>query len=195
MNQARRERWEQYYQSLEADSLPKPAAVLAEHVHLLPGHGTALDMACGRGGNALYLAAHGLETSAWDYADAAIDRLRHTAADCHLPIECAVRDVCQQPPEADTFDVIVISHFLDRNLTPQIMRALKPGGLLFYQTFVRDKPGTSGPSNPDFLLKPNELLRLFADMQVCFYREDGRVGSLDQGLRDEAQFIGQKKTQ
>lgn len=192
MNQARRERWEQYYQSLEADSLPKPAAVLTENSHLLPEHGTALDLACGRGGNALYLAAHGLETSAWDYADAAIDRLRNTAADCHLQIECIVRDVCRQPPEPDTFNVIVVSHFLDRSLAPHIMQALRPGGLLFYQTFIRDKLGTSGPTNPDFLLAPNELLQLFAGMHLCFYREDGRVGNLDQGLRDEARFIGQK---
>lgn len=184
------ERWEQYYRSLDNESVPEPATVLAQHVHLLPERGSALDLACGRGGNALLLAAHGLDTHAWDYSHAAIEQLRTCAVANNLRINCAVRDVVEQPPEPAQFNVIVVSRFLERSLAPALVQALQSGGLLFYQTFTRDKIDTAGPGNPDFLLKPNELLQLFADLRVCFYREDDRFGDLEHGLRNEAQFIG-----
>lgn len=190
MNHARHVRWEAYYRSLQTAAVPEPAAVLAEHSHLLPECGIALDLACGRGGNALLLAAHGLETRAWDYSAAAIEQLQVCAAANGLRIECSVRDVLLQPPEPEQFDVIVVSRFLERRLAPALMQALRPGGLLCYQTFTRDKITDAGPSNPDFLLQPNELLRLFAGLQTCFYREDAPFGDLTQGLRNEAQYIG-----
>jgi len=76
-----------------------------------------------------------------------------------------VRDVSQQPPEPESFDVIVVSRFLDRSICPAISRALKPDGVLFYQTFVH------GLSNPDFLLAPNELLSLFSELHILEYHE------------------------
>lgn len=92
-----------------------------------------------------------------------------------------------------SYDVVVVSRFLDRNLKDAIIGALKPGGLLFYQTFDRDKVGGAGPNNPDYLLSNNELLRMFSLLQVVFYRENGLIGNTEKGLRNEAQFIGQKQ--
>jgi len=72
------------------------------------------------------------------------------------------------------------------------MAALTTGGLLFYQTFTRDKLDRQGPGNPDFLLASNELLRLFAPLTLIFYQEYARIGDLQRGDRNEARFIGQK---
>ena len=72
------------------------------------------------------------------------------------------------------------------------MAALKPGGLLFYQTFTRHKLDKSGPSNPDYLLARNELLQLFAPLTVIYYQEYPAIGDLQRGNRNEAQLIGQK---
>jgi len=69
--------------------------------------------------------------------------------------------------------VIVVSRFLDRGLCPALAHALKPGGLLFYQTYTIDS--SEGPGNPAYRLQRNELLRLFPDLQVIFYREEGIV--------------------
>jgi hypothetical protein len=91
-----------------------------------------------------------------------------------------------------SFDVIVISRFLDRALCNAIMAGLKTGGLLFYQTFTRNKLDQAGPSNPDFLLANNELLRLFAPLMLVYYQEYARIGDLHCGDRNEAYFIGQK---
>ena len=71
----KRVQWQQRYAQGGAGEAPAPAAVLLEQAHRLPPSGRALDLACGLGGNALLLAARGLETHAWDYAPAAIEQL------------------------------------------------------------------------------------------------------------------------
>ena len=74
-----------------------------------------------------------------------------------------------------------------------MIESLKPGGLLFYQTYLREKLNPAGPRNPEYLLGDNELLSLFGALRVLFYREEGRVGDLTVGDRNEASFIGQKR--
>lgn len=124
---------------------------------------SALDLACGRAGNGQWLAQRGFQVTAWDISETVIDELKTRQP--ALLHEVAVRDVSEQPPDADSFDVIVVCRFLDRTLCPAIQAALKPGGTLFYQTF------THGLSNADFLLDRNELLDLFSDLDVLEYHE------------------------
>jgi 2-polyprenyl-3-methyl-5-hydroxy-6-metoxy-1,4-benzoquinol methylase len=185
-----REKWNRRYATAEGE--PRAARVLQENRHLLPASGDALDLACGLGGNALLLAQMGLSVHAWDLSAVAIDTLQSHAMADDLPLQAVVRDVTEQPPLPATFDVIVVSYFLERDLAPVLCAALRPGGLLFYQTFIKDKVSQQGPSNPDYLLAENELLTLFAPLRVRVYREEGCVGDTTQGLRDEALLVGQK---
>lgn len=171
---------------------PAAARVLAENRHLLPDTGDALDLACGLGGNALYLAECGLRTTAWDLSPVAIDKLRHRAAERGLAIDTAVRDVIAEPPPPTGFDVIVVSWFLDRSLTPALIDALRSGGLLFYQTFTVAKVEAIGPDNPDFLLGEGELLELFRPLRVRVYREEGRIGDIERGFRNAALLVAEK---
>lgn len=183
-------KWNSRYAA--AEGKPRVAQVLRENHHLLPASGDALDLACGLGGNALLLAQSGLVVQAWDLSSVAIDALRSCAeAEC-LQVQAAVRDVGEQPPMPASFDVIVVSYFLQRALAPALCAALRPGGLLFYQTFVKDKVYQQGPTNPDFLLTENELLTLFAPLRLRVYHEAGALGDITQGLRNEALFVGQK---
>jgi 2-polyprenyl-3-methyl-5-hydroxy-6-metoxy-1,4-benzoquinol methylase len=175
-----------------AEGKPRVAQVLRENHHLLPASGDALDLACGLGGNALLLAQAGLAVQAWDLSSVAIDALRSRAATECLQMQAAVRDVEEQPPMPASFDVIVVSYFLQRALAPTLCAALRPGGLLFYQTFVKDKVSQQGPTNPDFLLAENELLTMFAPLRLRVYHEAGALGDITQGLRNEALFVGQK---
>lgn len=183
-------KWDTRYRQAAEPSAP--ARVLVENVHLLPQDGTALDLACGLGANALLLAERGLEVFAWDSSAVAIEKLQTRARACDLPVHTEVRDVVAHPPEHARFDVIVVSRFLDRRLTSHLMAALRPGGLLFYQTFTRIRVDASGPSNPDYLLADNELLSLFRPLQVLVYREEGRVGDLSHGFRGEAMLVARK---
>lgn len=169
-----------------------PAQVLTLYRHLLPPGGLALDLACGLGANALLLAGAGLTTLAWDYAPLAIERLEALARQRRLSLQTEVRDVVLAPPEAERFAVITVSRFLERALAPALMAALQPGGLLFYETFVGDKVSAVGPDNPDFLLRENELLQLFAGLRLRAYREEGSVGDVSRGIRNIAMLVAQK---
>lgn len=183
------EKWNQRY--VKSQGVPQAAQVLRENRHLLPASGDALDLACGLGGNALLLAEAGLHVQAWDIASVAIEALQLQAEAEGLPLQVTLRDVMEYPPAPASFDVIVVSYFLSRELAPALCAALRPGGLLFYQTFVRDKVTEQGPTNPDYLLAENELLGLYAALRLRVYREEGVLGDSARGLRNEALFVGQ----
>jgi tellurite methyltransferase len=186
-----REKWNERYRA--ATGKRQASRVLSENLHLLPGAGRALDLACGLGGNALLLAEQGLEVDAWDIADVAVAALQSVATKRQLPVRAQVRDVEASPPGPGTFDVIVVSHFLERGIIPDLIQALRPGGLIYYQTFTRQRVSDRGPQREEFRLDEQELLQLFSGLQVLFYREEGCVGDVQQGFRDEAMFIGMSK--
>ncbi len=151
-----------------------------------------LDLACGRGANALLMADAGLEVDAWDRSPVAIQRLNQAAEESGFQINCEVRDVVRQPPAADSYDVILVAHFLDRTLTTPIIDALNPGGLLFYQTFTRKKVSDRGPSDPAMRLADSELLDMFRPLQPRVYREELLLGDPSLGWRDMAMLVAQK---
>ena len=186
-------KWNARYAEVESDAPPSAAQVLMENQHLLPDTGVALEVACGLGGNAWLLAEKGFETHAWDASNVAVERLCSSAKARGLSIQAQVRDVVNQPPTENRYDVIVASRFLQRSLIPKIIAALTSGGLVFYQTFIQDKPADLGPNNPDYLLAENELLQLFSGLRILVYREEGQVGQVTQGFRGEAMLVGQKR--
>ena len=191
MSATQSELWNERYRT-KTNKPPLPATVLFDNVHLLPREGTALDLACGRGGNALFLARRGLAVTARDQSAVAVEELQRAAMTAALPLVAEIGDVERLPWPPGRFDVIVVSRYLCRALAPVICNRLADGGLLFYQTYTNEKPEGVGPGNPDYLLRPNELLRLFGDLEVRYYREDSSCGDLSTGRRNEAYFVGQK---
>jgi tellurite methyltransferase len=188
---ALRRKWDDHYRVRPTD-LPPAARVLSENAHLLPRAGSALDLACGTGGNALFLSRHGLSVSARDISAVAIATLESNAQRENLPISTHVCNIDDLDWETCRFDVIVVSRYLDRSLAHKLSESLNEQGLLFYQTFITTQLSASGPRNPAYLLADNELLSMFPSLRVRYYREDSRCGNLMMGLRDEAYFVGQK---
>ncbi|MFA7496359.1 MAG: class I SAM-dependent methyltransferase [Acidithiobacillus sp.] len=166
--QEQQARWEACYAQTSATEAP-PLPLLAAQAALLPLSGDALDLACGRGGNALFLARCGLQTQAWDYAASAVAALQLQAGELPLRAEC--RDVVAQPPLPNTFDVIVVAHFLHRPLFPFLVAALRPGGLLFYETWAGPYTGR-GPRNPAYRLISGELEQAFSGLLPLFFHQD-----------------------
>ena len=187
------QKWNSRYAAAALQEPPQAAYVLRDFQHLLPAQGTALDLACGTGGNALLLAEQGLLTHAWDISNIAIEQLNGLALRRGLAVHTRICDVLQHPPEPNQYDVIVVSRFLERLLVPAIVDALKPSGLVFYQTFIEGKAADIGPGNPTYLLAENELLRLFSGLRILAYREEGNVGDLRRGFRNEALLVAQKR--
>ncbi|PCH85702.1 MAG: tellurite resistance methyltransferase TehB [Piscirickettsiaceae bacterium] len=173
-------------------STPDAAQVLIDYAHLLPKEGLALDLACGLGGNAFLLANSGLTVDAWDISSTAITHIQQQTIHCKNHITASVKDILNIHFPENYYDIIVVSRFLEKSIIKKIISALKPKGLLFYQTFTLVRTSPQGPSNPAFLLKKNELLSLFSELSPVIYREEGTLGEIGKGLRNEAMLIAQK---
>lgn len=188
MTASLRDKWDARYRTASPTEA-RAAQVLTGNLHLLPPQGQALDLAAGLGGNAYVLARQGMATEAWDLSPVGSRLIESHARELGLEMTARVRDVIADPPDPETFDVIVVSAFLHRPLCDAIAAALRPGGLLFYQTYCQTRISTSGPSNPDFLLADGELLRLFSGLKPIVYREEGTLGNPFIGFRDRAMLV------
>lgn len=187
-----KQKWNERYRSADIED-GQAARVLVENRHLLPSNGQALDLACGLGANGLLLARQGLMTLAWDASDIVVRKLQAYADERELPLRAEHRDIERHPPGGDAFDVIVVSRYLERRLVPSLITSLRQGGVLFYQTFIRDAVHHSGPGNPIYRLETNELLELFSCLRLVVYREEGTIGDVDRGFRDEAMLVAMKR--
>ena len=158
----------------------EPTRWLLEHEHLLPRAGDALDVACGRGRNALWLAGRGLRTRALDRDAAAVEFLGREAARRRAPVVAEVANLESDGVAfgADAYDVIVVVHYLHRPLFPALKAALRPGGLLVYETFTRGQEERGHPRNPAFLLEHGELRELVQPLEIVVEREGDFDGKL-----------------
>jgi SAM-dependent methyltransferase len=174
---------------LAAEAPPsEPASIVSELLPILPA-GPALDIACGTGRHALFLAARGQHVTAVDFSSVALDTLETRARSTHTrvrrsgSIQAAGRhlrgglELIQanledtQLPER-RFDLIICVQYLQRSLFSQMARALRPNGVLLMETFTRAQlEFTGGPRNPEYLLKAGELREAFSELRVLFYRE------------------------
>ena len=165
-----------------------PAGILTELWPLLPA-GAALDLACGRGRNALFLAEHGRHVTAVDWSGVALGVLEERAKALEIPVRRIQRldeaktptragiDLLQADMEAvalpvNRYSVILCVRYLQRSLFSQIGRALRPGGMLLFETYTKAQLDFSGgPRDPAHLLNNGELRRAFPELEVLFYRE------------------------
>ena len=177
---------------------PKPAPFLVEQLHRLP-KGTALDVAPGGGRHSLLLAARGYHVDAIDRDAAALSQLSASAAKQERSsITTKAVDLEQPAPfdpgfGHDTYDVVVVFFYLHRPLFPFLIEALKPGGVLIYETFTIDNyTHHKHPRRWEFCLSHNELLRMTSALQVLHYDEGAHDGV--EGLRATytAQLVAQK---
>ncbi|MBI2906985.1 MAG: class I SAM-dependent methyltransferase [Chloroflexi bacterium] len=149
----------------------EPAPFLVENIGLLP-KGRALDVAMGSGRNAIYLARLGFDVEGIDISAEAVEQSRQAAKQAGVTIKAVVADLeGDYSIEPGAYDVIICFNYLQRNLFPQIKAGLRPGGMAVYETYIVDQARFGKPSNPDFLLRHNELLDMFRDFRVLRYRE------------------------
>jgi len=152
-----REKWDARY---AGDSGSRaPSEVLTRYVHHAPV-GIALDIACGNGRNSIYLADMGFTVDAVDISTVATGRLSGRRP--NIEVICADLDAWTIPQ--NRYAVIVDVRFLDRRLFPMIKDGLKPGGVLFFESYLHD--GTE-----NYCLQHNELPQVFRSLRVVHYEE------------------------
>lgn len=168
-----------------------PARFLLEKGHLLP-KGKILDVACGSGRHALYLAAQGFTVEGVDHDEQALAAVSAEATQRSLT-NLTVRHVdLEAKPDIpkERYDGIVVFFFLYRPLMPALVHALKPGGVLVYETFLIDNHLRHGhPRRREFCLEHNELLHLAVGLRVLHYDEGGRQGGHGDGFTFTARLV------
>jgi SAM-dependent methyltransferase len=185
--------WDERYRTEEAVPERGPASFLVEHRDLLPRtrRCRALDVAMGTGRNALYLASLGYEVTGIDVSGLAVERCGREAARRGLRIEAVQADLEAYDLPAAAYDVVIDFYYLQRDLAPALVTALRPGGILVFESFTREQRRFGwGPQQEAYLLKPGELRSLFPALEVLAYRE-GVVDS-DRGKKAVAGLVARK---
>ena len=160
-----------------------PSPFLVDQLSRLP-HGRVLDVATGRGRHALYLASKGFSVHGIDRDADALHELQEQAQEADLPAittECIDLEANpQRPPDLGTavYDVIIVFFYLYRPLFPQLVNALKSGGVLMYETFLLDNHiHRQHPRRKEFCLETNELLTLLQGLRILHYDEGDHESS------------------
>ncbi len=133
--------------------------------------GVALDVAAGRGRNALALARAGMQVVAVDRSAEAMRILAVAARAARLAIWPVVANLDSFHLKDESFDAIVNINFLDRALFPKFVRVLRPGGILIADTFLIDQAAIGHPCDRRFLLGHGELRALAGGLEIEEYRE------------------------
>ena len=158
--------------------------------------GNALDVAGGVGRHAIWLAKKGWKARLLDISDVGIQLAEKNAAKALGPIakefliSAEVADLNgMQDLGREQYELVLVFFYLQRELFPALISALKPGGLLVCKTYTTEQRHFSGgPSHPMFLLEPNELLHAFESLRILHYHES----NMDKGV---AELVAQKHDQ
>lgn len=141
--------------------------------------GRALDLACGLGANSLYLGEISYRVEAYDVSEVAINHIRSKAEQLQLEVEpfmCDLTDLTLFDEKKSSFDLVVITYYLDRELFPVVKDLLVDDGYFFMETYYRAPGGSSGSVSERYKLDSQELLEVFGDFQVLFFEENEQEG-------------------
>jgi tellurite methyltransferase len=161
---------------------------------------SVLDLACGKGRNGLFLVGHNVPVTFADNSEANLQLIQpqlDTASAsaqrseyCLVDFEAENEEGCH-PLAGKIFDAVLVFNYLHRPLFPFIKQAIRPGGLIVYETFTVDQPQFGRPNNPDYLLHSGELLQAFDGWQILNSFE----GELAEPQRAKARLIARKPSQ
>lgn len=176
--------WDQRYRKGYGEGW-ETSLLLREMRHLLPPGGKALDIAMGSGRNALFLAHLGFRVTGIDISRVAAHSCLERARALGLAIDAIVADLESFPLPGNHRHLILNFYYLQRSLLPQIEAALKPGGILVFETYTLEQlcwGFSGGPKDSTLLLGAGELRELFPALEELYYRE----GVFDEGRGPKA---------
>ena len=188
MSESERAAWDEKHREQPAG---EPEPFLVEMIARIPRGGIALDVAAGRGRNALAMARAGIHVVSVDFSEPAMHALVSAARIQRLAVWPVVANLDSFHLKDESLDAIVNINFLDRALFPEFSRALRPGGVLIAETFTNEQASLGHPKNPRFLLDHGELRELVAGLEVEHYRE-GLMSYSDGAKSFRASIVARK---
>ncbi|MDT8321130.1 MAG: methyltransferase domain-containing protein [Xanthomonadales bacterium] len=183
MSESDRKKWDERYQKGAYAERTHPSPLLQAWVDRIP-RGRALDVACGAGRNALFLATEGFEVDAVDISAEALQRGRQLAEQSGLKVNWIRHDL-DEPLSVDPgYVLIVVTRYVNLPLIRQLTGSVEPGGFLICEEHLRSDANVGGPTNPAFRVVPGSLKTAAGDLRIRFFDEgvlndpDGRPMAL-----------------
>jgi SAM-dependent methyltransferase len=153
-------------------NVANPSAWVTRFAPLIRSGGTVLDVACGAGRNARWLARQGWWVEAVDRDEMTISTLQGVQ---NISARQADLEGASWPYPGRKFDAIVVCRYLYRPLLPLLAESLAENGILIYETFMLGQEQFGRPRNPDFLLQPDELLTIYSKRLKVISFEQGII--------------------
>ncbi|MEH7108365.1 class I SAM-dependent methyltransferase [Bacillus sp. JJ1764] len=164
-----------YKQKLDQLEKLEPNLRIKKVANYLKG-GTALDLACGLGGNSVFLARLNYQVLAIDISEVAIQYLQKKAENENLSIVPVVKDLTEWKDYNQKYDLVVITYYLDRSLFTRVKNVIKENGYFFMETYYQVPNHLNTGISDQYKLKSRELLEVFKDWKVIFFDEDELEG-------------------
>lgn len=186
-----RDAWNRRY--AEGDYIPRaePSPLVNEWLGHVP-RGRALDVACGTGRNALYLAEAGFVVDAVDISGVAIGRARSEAELRGLEVDWHICDLDEFDMPVASYQLITVIRYRNPGLWPRLIEALADDAWLVVEHHLKTALDVAGPTTSEFRLDPQELLRAFRPLRVLHYSETLEQADLDSGRYLIARFVACK---
>jgi len=154
--------------SRPAHEIDSPSSWVCRWAGLIRPRGRVLDVACGHGRHLRYLESLGFAVVGVDRDEAAVGAFKGVGS---VEIHVADIEAGSWPFAAAAFDGVIVTNYLWRPLFPNLVDALRSGGVLIYETFALGNERYGRPSNPAFLLRPNELLGSVEPLAIVAFEQ------------------------
>lgn len=158
-----KEKWNKKYKNTPELLASRPQSYKLSNVINYAKGLNALDVACGSGRNSIFLANNGFNVTSIDISEVALNSLNEKN---NPKIKTQLVDLDTHKFDENSYDLIIMTNFLDRKAIPKLVNALKKDGVLFIETYMFHEENEKPPSNPDFLLKEGELKNFFDEKKV-----------------------------
>ncbi len=179
MTEADRIKWDKRYRAKSGEEMSLPSEFIQRWIDRCP-RGRALDVACGRGRNALFLAASGYEVDAVDISEEALRNAKRTAQESGLELNWILHDLDEEFCPDSPYDLIIMVHYINLPLLASLARPLNPGGILLCEQHLATGAEVAGPSNPAFRLKPQQMREAAKGLKIlelkeCMVEQEGKL--------------------